>query len=62
MASLIRPAPAVNKSEDWFGQILFDDVSQFRLFGGIHEQDLTRLEDANLGDGFDVGLTVTDLA
>jgi hypothetical protein len=62
MTSLIRPAPSIHKGKNWFGQVLFDDVVEFGPPGSTHEQDLTWLEDANLGNSFDIGLTVTDLA
>lgn len=61
MTSLVRPAAAVQEGEDGVWQILLDDVAQLGLFGGVHEQDLSGLENPDLGDRLDVGLAVADL-
>lgn len=61
MTGLVRPTAAVLEGEDWVWQIPLDNVAQLGLFGGVHEQNFSGLEDTNLGDRLDVGLTVADL-
>ena len=61
MARLVRPILAIQKGEYWAWYVLLDDVAQLGFLDGIHEQNLTGLEDTDLGDCLHIGLAVTDL-
>ena len=62
MAGSVRPVPAVYESKSWIRDILLDNMEYFRVLACIHEKNLRGLKDSYLGDGFDIGLAVTDLA